>query len=67
MLERKNGEVTFFNEEKGFGFIRPEDGSKDVFVHQEIVDFKLSKGCKVSFVVVQGERGLKADALKETL
>ena len=57
------GTVKWFNTQKGFGFIQPEDGSKDVFVHVSAVQqagmSTLSEGQKVSFEVQQ-ERGKAA-------
>ena len=57
------GIVKFFNTSKGFGFIRPEDGSTDVFVHISAVERSglgsLSEGQRVSFDVVT-ERGRQA-------
>jgi CspA family cold shock protein len=57
------GTVKFFNAAKGFGFIAPEDGSKDVFVHISAVENAgmgtLSEGQRVSFEVVM-ERGKSA-------
>lgn len=57
------GTVKFFNTSKGFGFIQPEDGSKDVFVHISAVEragmTTLSEGQQVSFDVVE-ERGKNA-------
>ena len=54
------GTVKWFNIQKGFGFIQPEDGSKDVFVHISAVEQagmgNLSEGQKLSFDV-QSERG----------
>ena len=54
------GKVKWFNAQKGFGFIQPEDGGKDVFVHISAVERAgigmLVEGQKVSFDVVQ-ERG----------
>jgi len=62
------GTVKFFNETKGFGFITPEDGSKDVFVHISDVERanlgRLSEGQKVSFVVKDEPRGPKATELQ---
>ena len=63
------GIVKFFNTTKGFGFIAPEDGSKDVFVHISAVESsglgQLTDGQKVSFDVEQNERGPKAVNLQE--
>ncbi len=59
-----NGTVKWFNATKGFGFIEPEDGSKDVFVHISAVEKaglnSLSEGQKVSFDVVAGRDGRTA-------
>ncbi len=58
------GTVKFFNTTRGFGFISPEDGSKDVFVHISAVERSelgyLTEGQKVSFEVQQDPRGPKA-------
>ena len=57
------GTVKFFNTQKGFGFIAPDDGSKDVFVHATAVERAgmgvLSEGQKVSYDVIT-ERGKDA-------
>ncbi len=55
-----NGTVKFFNEAKGFGFITPEDGSKDVFVHVNGLTDEIREGDKVSFDVEEGPKGLNA-------
>ena len=59
------GTVKFFNTQKGYGFIQPEDGGKDVFVHVSAVErsgmHTLNEGQKVSFEVVT-ERGKTAAA-----
>jgi len=58
------GTVKFFNTNKGFGFISPEGGGKDVFVHATAVEQAglrtLQEGQKVSFDVVPDARGAKA-------
>ncbi|MBE3726213.1 cold-shock protein [Vibrio parahaemolyticus] len=60
MSNKSTGSVKWFNETKGFGFISPENGGEDLFVHfQSIVStgFKtLSEGQKVSYVVEQGKK-----------
>jgi len=55
-----NGTVKFFNNSKGFGFIAPDDGSKDVFVHQSALTTEIAEGDKVSYEVEQGEKGPNA-------
>jgi CspA family cold shock protein len=58
---RITGTVKFFNTAKGFGFISPEDGSKDVFVHATAVEAaglrSLNEGDKVTFTVEDDRRG----------
>lgn len=60
------GTVKFFNTTKGFGFIAPEDGGTDVFVHATAVERAglppLSEGQKISFDVVQDKRSGKSAA-----
>jgi CspA family cold shock protein len=55
------GTVKWFNPAKGFGFIQPEDGSKDVFVHISAVERSdlgtLREGQKVSFELERGQQG----------
>ena len=51
------GTVKFFNETKGFGFITPTDGSKDIFVHKSEVPGSLQEGDRVEFEVGQGDKG----------
>lgn len=55
------GTVKWFNPQKGFGFIQPDDGSKDVFVHISAVERAgmgtLNEGQKVSFELERGQQG----------
>lgn len=55
-----SGTVKFFNRRKGFGFIIPEDGSKDVFVHYTASARELNEGDKVSYELEETEKGLSA-------
>ena len=61
MSNKMTGTVKFFNAEKGFGFISPAAGSKDVFVHFSAIQstsFKtLDEGQRVEFTIEQGQKG----------
>jgi CspA family cold shock protein len=62
------GTVKFFNSQKGFGFITPDGGAKDVFVHATAVEAagmrSLGEGQRVSFEIQPDQRGAKAVNLK---
>ena len=62
------GTVKWFNDEKGFGFIAPEDGSQDLFVHHTGIDStgfrSLVEGQRVQFEVTQGQRGPQASQVR---
>jgi len=62
------GNVKWFSSEKGFGFITPEDGSADVFVHFSAITGEgykeLAEGQKVEFDVTQGQKGPQASNVK---
>lgn len=68
MSNRQSGTVKWFNDAKGFGFITPNGGGPDLFVHFRSIQgdgFKsLKEGQKVSFEAVQGQKGMQADAVQ---
>jgi CspA family cold shock protein len=64
-MSRIKGKVKWFNDQKGFGFITPDNGEKDCFVHHSAIQatgFKtLGEGDAVEFDVVQGQKGPAAE------
>lgn len=61
----KTGTVKFFNTSKGFGFITPDGGGKDLFVHaNDLGGAVLQEGTKVEFNEVQGKKGPQASDVK---
>ena len=60
-MNRITGTVKFFNTAKGFGFVQPEDGSKDVFIHVSALEragiHGLNEGDKITFVLEDDRRG----------
>ena len=63
-----SGTVKWFNAEKGFGFITPDDGSQDLFAHYSAIEAQgyrsLEEGQRVTFEVTQGQKGPQAAAIK---
>jgi CspA family cold shock protein len=72
MAETVNGTVKWFNAAKGFGFIAPADGTKDLFVHFSAIQDSgngyrsLNEGDQVEFNVEQGQKGLQATNVVKT-
>jgi CspA family cold shock protein len=62
---RTTGTVKWFNDDKGFGFITPEDGGKDCFVHHSAIQAQgfrsLAEGDRVEFEIAQGPKGPAAE------
>jgi CspA family cold shock protein len=56
----KKGTVKFFNKSKGFGFIKPDDASEDIFVHQSGLIDEIQENDKVQFDVEPGRKGMNA-------
>lgn len=56
----QEGKVKFFNETKGFGFITPNDGSADIFVHVSGLIDEIRENSQVTYEVQNGQKGLNA-------
>ncbi len=60
-MDRMTGTVKFFNYTKGYGFVQPEDGSKDIFLHASALERAgisgINEGDKITFVVEDDRRG----------
>ncbi len=68
MAQENTGTVKWFSNEKGYGFITPDEGSEDVFVHHTGIaggGYKsLEEGEKVTYEVTQGRKGLQAENVR---
>lgn len=60
----RKGKVTFFNESKGYGFIRDQQSQESIFVHVNSLTERIKENDKVSFEVEQGPKGLSAVRVK---
>jgi CspA family cold shock protein len=58
--EKKTGTVKFFNNEKGFGFIKHDDSNEETFVHKTGLIHEIAEGDHVSFDLERGKKGMNA-------
>ncbi|HMR84916.1 MAG TPA: cold shock domain-containing protein [Niabella sp.] len=61
----KQGTVKFFNDEKGFGFITPSEGGKDIFVHRNGLIHQIDSSDQVTYTTRDTARGLEAIEVKQ--
>ncbi len=68
MEGKQQGEVVWFKNEKGYGFIQPDSGGKQIFVHHTAIQMdgykSLKEGQRVTFSVVKGQKGPQAEAVE---
>ncbi len=62
----KEGTVKFFNNAKGFGFIKPSDSEEDIFVHESGLVDEIRENDKVQFETQMGQKGMNAVNVKRT-
>jgi cold shock protein len=60
------GTVKFFNESKGYGFIKDENSNQEIFVHVTGLDEKVRENDKVSYNIVEGKKGVNAVNVKKS-
>jgi CspA family cold shock protein len=65
MSDKNQGTVKFFNSEKGFGFIKHDDSSKETFVHASGLIDQVNEGDKVEFDLQEGKKGMNAVNVKK--